>query len=88
MDDMIPTDVKIESLIHRSFIHYYSMSNIDALKNPNPKTTRSQINLPAIELIMFYCVFVKGKNIFIYLDTNYKQFQWELDKFFRTLKEH
>ncbi len=84
---MIPTDVKIESLIRRSFIHYYSMSNIDALKNPDPKTTMSQINLPDIELIMFYCVFIKSKDIFIYHDTNYKQFQWELEKFLETLKK-
>lgn len=62
------------------------LARIDkVLVNQNPKTTRPQMKLPTIQLIMYYCVFIKGKDIYILIDTNYKQYKWELRKFFRSL---
>jgi hypothetical protein len=156
---MIPIDIKIESLIHRSFIDFHRKSNVNVLieqfmryhqagyqykmieilkgdvneviltaessksmnsdnenflpfiraeklaalrlldfnavsglatiertlDNPNPKTTRQPMKLLVIHHILYFCVFVKGKDIFILIDTNYKQYHYELRKFFRSL---
>ncbi len=161
MNSMIPLDIRIESMLHRSFIDFYREENVEVtknqlqnyhragyrykiidalqgdvndliqtaesplnmnpdrpdyspfikaeklaalrlldfnsaaelakidtiLRNPNPKTTLKPMKLPTIQLIMYYCVFIKGKDIYIQIDTNYKQYKWELQKFFRSLKK-
>ena len=56
------------------------------LDNPNPKTTRPSAKPPAIHPVMYYCVFIKGKDIFIILDTNYKQYHWELRRLFKSFR--
>ena len=56
------------------------------LDSSNQKTTRLPIKIPAISLKMYYFVFIKGKDIYIQIDTNYKQYKWELQKFFKSLK--
>lgn len=56
------------------------------LDNPNPKTTRPSVKSPSIHPVLYYCVFIKGKDIFILLDTNYKQYHWELRRLFKSFR--
>jgi hypothetical protein len=54
--------------------------------NPNPKTTRPPAMVSAIQPIMYYCVFIQGKEISIHMDANYKQYRCEVHKFLESLK--
>ena len=86
-EDFLPF-IKAEKLAALRLLDFNAatgLATIERTLKPNPKTTRQPIKLPPIHLILYYCIFVKGKDIFILIDTNYKQYHWELRKFFRSL---
>jgi len=157
---MIPIDIKFESLIHRSFIDFQKVQNLDVLTDqlkryslsgfrfkmidsikgevddliqlaessnsvdpgqegfasfikreklaalrllkfnkaaelvevenaldiPNQKTTATPVPLKPVNLRMYYCLFLKGKEAYLLIDTNYHQYHWALKRLIRSLK--
>jgi len=52
----------------------------------NQKTTAAPIRLKPIIPILYYGVFLKGKDVYILLDTNHYQFHWTLKTFIKSLR--
>lgn len=57
----------------------------NALDLPNQKTTATPVRLKPYTLKLYYCVFLKEKDFFILIDTNYHQFHWSLKRLIRSL---
>ena len=82
--------VKAEKLAALRLLDFNTAAELAGIEgimdNPNPKTTRPSVKPPSKHPVLYYCVFIKGKDIYILLDTNYKQYHWELRRLFKSFR--
>ena len=83
--------IKEEKLAALRLLKFNKAAELADIENildiPNQKTTATPVGLKPLNLVMYYCVFLRGKDVYILIDTNYHQFHWALRLLIRSFKE-
>ena len=82
--------IKEEKLAALRLLKFNKAAELAEIENildiPNQKTTARPVDPKPLKLVMYYSVFLRGKDVYILIDTNYHQFHWALRILIRSLR--